>query len=156
MQNMNRVCFFGWLVCLITLGCGGSDRVPVYPVKGYVALDGSPMKGGGAITLIPVGNQRGKGAGGIIEEDGSYSLSTYGTNDGSMAGEFHVIISQTVYDEPVNNGDSDSGGWTGEAVERVPADQRIPVIYSDPTQTPLTAKIEPRENDIDFLLMRKP
>ena len=138
-------------VTLLAAGCD-SGKVNVYPVRGKVLFEGKPMVGGGAISFIPTGPQAGKAAGGEIAEDGTYQLSTYMPGDGSMAGEFRVLITQTVFKEPEATED---GTKPREAEAAVPPAQRIPTIYSDPNRSPLTAKVEEKEvNEIDFHLER--
>lgn len=130
-------------------GCGGSSKV--YPVKGTVKFEGKPMKGGGAISFVPTGGQSGKAAGGEIKEDGTYELMTHKPGDGSMTGDFRVVILQSTDREP---GQTTDGERTGKSVSVVGEADRIPAIYADPTQSPLTAKVEAKENAIDFDLKR--
>ena len=142
---------------LAASGCGGSDQVEVYPVKGKVTFEGQPMVGGGSIMFMPTGGQAGKAAGGTIDKDGNYVLTTYDEGDGSMEGEFRVIITQTTVDEPPTNIDSDAGGSAGniEPVIVVQEADRIPAIYGDPGNSPLTTKVEAKDNELDFDLKRQ-
>jgi hypothetical protein len=140
-----------WLV--VNGGCGKNDNVAVFPVKGIVNFNGKPMVGGGSIAFIPITSQEGKTAGGTINPDGTYELQTYESDrfDGSMAGNFRVIITQVVFEEPEYTGDADGSGVVVESTEGVPEDDRIPLIYSDPVSSPLTAKVEAKElNTINF------
>ena len=137
-------------------GCNSNGNVAVYPVKGVVMFDGEPMLGGGSIAFIPQGDQQGKGAGGIIDGDGSYLLSTYKEGDGSMTGNFRVLITQTVFDEPDLSGDTDGKGGVIEPIEVVPENYRIPGLYADAMQSPLTANVEATaSNEINFKLERQ-
>lgn len=141
---------------IFTGGCGKNDNVEVYPVKGSVTFNGKPMAGGGSISFIPTGGQKGKTGGGIIEPDGTYELMTYTAGDGSMEGDFRVVITQVVQDEPQNAGDSDERGGEVAPVSVVPEEDQIPRIYADPNQSPLTATVKAQElNTIDFPLERK-
>lgn len=138
-------------------GCGGSDNVEVYPVKGTVLFDGKPMAGGGSISFVPVSSQKGKGAGGVINTDGTYVMSTYADGDGSMAGTFRVVINQTVQQEPDFGGDSDAPGAAKnvEPVQVVGQQDQIPLIYSDPVQSPITVTVEAKDqNEIPVNLER--
>jgi hypothetical protein len=138
---------------LFLAGCGGADdNVEVFPVKGTVTFNGKPMVGGGSIAFVPTGGQKGKAAGGTINADGNYELTTYEAGDGSMVGDFRVVITQVVYEEPQNAGDSDERGGDVEAVEVVSEADRIPMIYSDAVSSPLSAKVEAREQTLDFPL----
>jgi hypothetical protein len=138
---------------LFIVGCGGADdSVEVFPVKGTVNFNGKPMVGGGSIAFVPTGGQKGKAAGGTINSDGTYELTTYEAGDGSMVGDFRVVITQVVYEEPQNAGDSDERGGEVEAVEVVSEADRIPMVYSDAVSSPLSATVEAREQTLDFEL----
>ena len=144
---------FGLAACTLALfGCGASGNVKVYPVKGAVTFNGKPMVGGGSISFMPLTNQRGKTAGGEIKPDGTYEMMTYKPGDGSMTGEFRVVINQVVYKEPERRGDGE--GKSSGPIAVVPEAERIPPIYSDSLQSPLTAKIEAKSNEIDLDLKR--
>jgi len=147
-----------WLSCILPLtlclGCGPSGQVKVYPVKGKVTFAGKPMVGGGSIALIPLENQPGKTAGGMIQEDGTYELETYQPGDGSMVGDFRVVINQVTVKEPTPTPDGSAAppaaGFTVAEADRIPA------VYGDLQNSPLTAKIEAKSlNEIDFALQRK-
>lgn len=144
------------IALLFIAGCrgGADDNVEVFPVKGSVTFNGKPMVGGGSIAFFPTGGQKGKAPGGTIKPDGTYELMTYEAGDGSMTGDFRVVITQVVQEEPENAGDSDERGGDTESVAVVPEADRIPLIYSDAVNSPLTAKVEAKElNTIDFDLM---
>lgn len=137
-------------------GCGSSDQVTVYPVKGTITLEGKAMPGGGTIAFIPLQKQKGKAPGGEIREDGSYEMTTYSTGDGSMAGEFRVVIVQAVTIEPqqaVPDGQPIPQG-SMEPIT-VAEEDRIPLEYSDPVRSPLKVKVEAKKNELNFDLQRK-
>ena len=73
-------------------GCGGHDnRIPTYPVNGKVAFaDGSTIEGA-QITFHPV-KEGGRSASGTVEADGTFTLTTYETGDGAVAGLHRVVI----------------------------------------------------------------
>jgi hypothetical protein len=142
------------VVLLFIAGCGGADdSVEVFPVKGVVTFNGKPLVGGGSSAFVPPGGHKVKAAGGTINPDGTYELRTYEAGDGSMVGDFRVVITQVVYEEPQNAGDSDERGGEMESTAVVPEADRIPMIYSDAVSSPLSAKVEAKElNTIDFSL----
>lgn len=136
-------------VAAVTLaGCGGPK---VYPVKGRITFEGKPLKGGGSISFMPVGSQPGKAGGGEIKEDGTYELMTHQQGDGSMTGEFRVVIYQSTEREPNTTKDGERGG---RSISVVAEGDRIPTVYADPVRSPLTATVEARENTIDLDLKR--
>ncbi len=115
------------------------------------------MAGGGSIAFLPIDQQKGKAAGGTIESDGKFMMSTYGDGDGSMAGKFRVVITQSVWDEQENTGDSDStpNGQINQPVKKVDDEQIIPAIYSHPQNSPLTIEVGPDSpSEITFELTK--
>lgn len=142
-----------FLALLVSLGCS-SDRVRVYPVRGMVTFEGKPMAWGGSIAFVPLGNQKGKAAGGEIMPDGSYQLSTYGDGDGSMVGDFRVVITQVTHKEPENTGDDAKAPSTAAPV--LGQADHIPLVYADSQKSPLTAKVEAKSlNEINFDLKQR-
>jgi hypothetical protein len=149
---MNR--WIGTLIFVAAAGCGASGDVEVYPVKGQVTFNGKPMVGGGSIAFYPVGAQEGKAAGGFINEDGTYELTTYDDGDGSMPGEFRVIVTQVTVKEGAPTADGERA--PAASISTVAEADRIPSIYSDPYNSPLTARVEAKElNELNFTLERQ-
>jgi len=146
-MNCTRSLAIACCLMVFVVGCS-NDRIEVYPVSGTVTFNGAPMQGGGAIAFIPLTSQSGKGAGGTIDPDGNYVMSTYGDGDGSMPGEFRVVIHQTVWEEPYYGGDSDevAKGNDLKPTEVVAAKDRIPTIYSNAQNSPLKVTVSPGEN----------
>ena len=124
-------------------GCGSGDRVEVYPTKGVVLFNGEPMMGGGAISFVPLDNQLGKAAGGMIDKEGRFTMSTYDPDDGSMAGKFRVVVMQSTVEEIETVGDTDVEGAedTSEAFT-VPVAKRIPFTYADTANSPLMTEVK--------------
>lgn len=136
------------LACVAVIGCGSG----VYPVKGRITYEGKPMKGGGSISFVPTGNQAGKTAAGEIADDGSYELMTHRAGDGSMPGDFRVVIVQVTQREPKPGAD---GERMGQPITVVGPADTIPLIYSDTQNSPLTAKVEAKSlNELHFDLKR--
>lgn len=139
-----------WVVLAVGAGCDGSNRV--YPVQGKITFEGKQFQGGGAIAFVPLGNQAGKAPGGEIAEDGSYQLTTYQPGDGSMIGDFRVVIMQVVEKEPESTPD---GQKASMPIQIVPMSERIPASYADYQNSPLTARVEAKKlNEFDFDLKR--
>lgn len=144
-------CFLLASLAGLAAGCGRSGSLEVHSVKGVVKYNGKPMVGGGSILFLPTEGGSGKEASGIIAEDGTFQLSTYGSNDGAPAGEYKVVIRQTTVKEP--DGGSDNGKKpVAEAGQTVPKADQIPLIYADARQTPLrqTVKAGGQEITIDL------
>jgi len=91
----------GWLVAKLllgaALGCGGDGRV--HPVQGHVrAADGRRATFGVVELTADAG---GHVAAGVIQEDGTFRLSTFRAGDGAVAGRHRVIVVQVVNTEHV-------------------------------------------------------
>jgi hypothetical protein len=137
----------------VSVGCTPSGQVKVYPVNGRVNFEGKPMVGGGGISFVPKTGQVGKAPGGIIKPDGTYVLGTYGEADGSMVGEFRVVIFQ----ETVKEGAAapDGAAPTATSSAAVAPTDRIPLVYASDRDSPLTATVEAKDNEINFDLKRQ-
>lgn len=142
-----RIATIGTLAALCSImGCG-DDRFAVYPVSGVVTYNGAPMMGGGSIAFVSMGDQKGKNAGGEIDELGNYTLYTNSPGDGSMAGEFRVVITQVVEEEPESTPD---GTTPPPPRPPVPLEKRIPAKYSDFQKSPLKAVVKKEKNELNF------
>lgn len=72
-----------------------------------------------------------------------------------MPGEFRVVITQSVYNEPENTGDSDGtvkATPAREPIADVDKADRIPAIYSDGGNSPAKVTIEAKPNDLTINL----
>lgn len=69
------------------LGCG-DGRPPRLAVSGQVLIDGKPLTYG-FIRFVPTG---GRPSGGRLNEQGRFTLSCYGENDGIIPGEHRVEV----------------------------------------------------------------
>lgn len=150
--------FFGFAsACLVLLpGCGPGDRVEVFPTQGIVLFNGEPMMGGGAISFVPLDGQQGRAAGGTINAEGKFTMTTYDPDDGSMPGKFRAIVIQSTAAETETVGDSDAEGAEDTEVGfTVPTAKRIPFRYADVANSPLTVEIKPIElNELKLELSR--
>src|SRR5690606_587041 len=83
-------------------GCDGGE-FSTAPVSGKVVMNGQPVTEGN-ITFSPIaeGNSElsGKPASGDIGSDGTFTLSTYGENDGAVVGKHRVIFSPPLEPPP--------------------------------------------------------
>lgn len=76
-------------------GCGGRT---VVPVSGKITLEGAPV-GHGTITFMPIKNSKDlplRPASSELDSEGQYYLSTFGSSDGAMPGEYNVVIESLI------------------------------------------------------------
>ncbi len=93
----------GFAVCFIIAGslagCGDEGNGVLVPVTGKVTYKGQPLTRG-EVNFIP--EQAGsRGARGTIGEDGHFTLSSYGVNDGAHPGKYKVTIVSRGDDLPI-------------------------------------------------------
>jgi hypothetical protein len=129
-----------YAVALLTaapVGCSKTeDRREVFPVKGQLFVDKKPAAGaivwlhdvellGGAPgvpgAVDPTVRANEPRPRGIVQEDGSFEVSTYGTGDGAPVGRYRLAIFWTK-----NSGPGDDGGIS-----------LLPVRYQDPKNSDL-------------------
>jgi hypothetical protein len=81
----------GIIVSLILMsGCGG-DRPSVVPVSGKVLIDDKPLTFG-TVVFSP---KNGRQSTGVINKDGTFSLTCYKLNDGAIIGDHKISVSAT-------------------------------------------------------------
>lgn len=74
-------------------GCGKESGPALFPVRGSVFVNGKPAEHA-AVSLIPVDPNDGRyPAGGFVDADGEFQLTTLKPNDGAEPGEYYVSIS---------------------------------------------------------------
>ena len=138
------------LVALLlpTAGCGSSqnrDRVPVFPTKGSVKLEGTSPKG----ALIVLHPKRGKQASdgnairpyATIHSDVTFELTSYDSNDGAPAGEYSVTVELRKVIKYPNGGAG-------------PGPNLVPKKYTKPDTSPLLVQIQPGLNDLPPLVLK--
>jgi hypothetical protein len=78
---------------LLSVSCGGPDRLPCYPVSGKVTYHGKPTPG--ALVVFDYVDKKDRQdplPTGYVREDGSFSLTTYSPDDGAPEGDYRVAI----------------------------------------------------------------
>lgn len=121
-------------------GCGGFSNPweTVYQTHGQVQLAGKPVPGA-TLVLYPTDSAVPASIRPTASTDaeGRFRLGTFSREDGAPAGEYRVAV---VWHPLVN----DRGG-------PVRGPNKLPVKYSQPDSTPLTARIEAGENRLPVI-----
>jgi hypothetical protein len=137
------------------LGCGGSGLKPV-KVEGVVTLDGKALPAA-TVTFVPTGD--GRAASGRTDQDGSFRLTTFRTDDGAFPGEYKVTVTvQKMTEERFLGRDMNTLTDREKAEARMthsPAGKKkalaakkkevspVPAVYSDPKTTTLKEVVPP-------------
>lgn len=120
------------------IGCSQSDA-KLGQVTGTVRVGGQPLTTG-KVLFQPAA---GRGAMGVIQSDGSFTLGTYGDADGALIGEHKVAV---VAFEPAKLGRPEPGQPLKQAKPLV-AEKYLAHGTSD-----LTFEVKPGENSPEFNL----
>lgn len=85
---------FGLGLLLFCAGCGETWQTATYPAHGAITINGQPPEGA-VVELQSVdegADVRNSRPWGVVSADGTYSLTTYSTNDGAPVGEYVVTV----------------------------------------------------------------
>ncbi|HUY87864.1 MAG TPA: carboxypeptidase regulatory-like domain-containing protein [Pirellulales bacterium] len=119
-----RSCFLYLGVALIALQAACQkkvERLPVFPVRGKVLVEGQPAAGA-RVGFYPLDDPFAPKPQAQVGADGSFRLSTYETGDGAPAGRYGVTIAWPG-PNPRSNGEGD---------EEIEGPDRLRGRYSDP------------------------
>jgi hypothetical protein len=150
---------------VVMTSCSNDDGLGKrFAVSGTVNYNGKPLEKGN-ISFIPEDSKGGVGATGAIE-NGSYTLSTGGDNDGARAGKYKVVVTakedvtaKAKADfEKARLARPDSGATENRAViprqfvnkAEAGAKSLIPTGYGNLNTTNLTAEVGEKSNTINF------
>ncbi len=112
---------------LIPLGCrGDASRPPTFAVTGKVTIDGKPADKA-TVVFHPVGKSGvdAPKSRGQVGADGTFTLTTFGDNDGAPAGDYQVTVEL----------------WLAGARSDDPPSNRLSPKLARPETTPLTATV---------------
>ena len=95
-RGIGKTLILAAVLGLPVAGCGkAAHELDTAKVSGRVTLDGAPLPQG----LVCVATTKGRMAKALIEEDGTFQLSTYRKGDGVQIGSHPVIITALPMDE---------------------------------------------------------
>jgi hypothetical protein len=126
----------GLIVCF-AIGCGRKGGLETAPVTGKVTYKGKPLPNG-TVMFVPA---EGPAATGEIAADGTYHLSTYGSDDGAVLGQHKIAITAL----------ADMSNLLPEQRNPLPP-SLIPDKYMSQDTSGLTAEVKRGENKVDLEL----
>ncbi|HMO14130.1 MAG TPA: hypothetical protein PKD64_07330 [Pirellulaceae bacterium] len=133
--------WFALVAIVLVGGCSGykfAER-ETYPVSGSASYRGEPIAGG-TVTLHPVSPvDDGKPfviPKAVVKPDGSFSFTTYRSNDGAPLGDYMVAFSWKGILEDVNADDAEE------------MDEQLPEEYLDPKTSGVRVTIAKGDNTL--------
>jgi hypothetical protein len=128
------------LLLVFIAGCSGSGGpvdppvIPVAPVSGKVTF-ANEVPVGAQISLVPLNRQEGGIASrGVVQQDGTFKISTYEKEDGAPPGEYVVVVQWFKFVS------GDGGSGAGPNV--------LPVKYASPETSPLKVTVKEGSNEL--------
>lgn len=127
---------FAVLACcsLLSTGCGKS--VEVVPIQGSVSYNGKPLKFG-TVMFQPLSG--GQHAQGLIQPDGTFTLTTHNVGEGACLGTNRVSVRCYENQDPAKQGGQFEGG---QSLGRL----LIPVKYTMASSSGITVDVKPDGN----------
>jgi len=125
----------GGLFLLPVLGCGEDWQASTHPASGQVMINGAPPEGA-LVQLHPTGegpDERNSRPWGLVQADGTFTLSTYESGDGAPAGAYKLTITWPV--DPTVPSPSDRLGYRYARPERSP--WRVEITEGENTLPPV-------------------
>jgi hypothetical protein len=149
-----RICQTLGVILILTLtiqasGCGGaSKRPPLAKVSGKVLYNGEPLGNATVVFQLADGSAPRRSEG-LTDADGSFTLTTYNTDDGAIIGSNIVTVSK-------------KGGGTGQRVMTPadlaamggapPSEDQLPEKFADPKTSGLKYEVEAGKNEFEIAL----
>jgi hypothetical protein len=129
------------LAGLVLAGCGGEDRVDVYPVQGKVLYRGEPAAGAEVVfhaaanaplsPSIPIPRA-------VVQSDGTFELASFEPGDGAPAGTYDVTVVWP--SAAAADADPESGGGQPD---------RLGGRYANPDTSGLAATVREEETSLE-------
>jgi len=136
-MNRRSILSFLMIFTLGLVGCGGGgeDRPEVVPAKGRLVIGSDPVKNADVVFYPEAG---GKPASGSTNDNGEFTLSTFGKDDGAPIGKHKVAVNPK---GPASN-DADSI----KAAEA--AKSQIPEAANKEETTTITVEVKAGTEDL--------
>ena len=124
--------FAAMVAVLMLSGCGQGWQAATYPVHGKLEINGQ-VPSGAVVELHSQGtapDARNSRPWGIVDDSGTFRLTTYKANDGAPAGEYRLTIK-----------------WPPD-VSRPSLADRLNYAYAKPESSQWTVTVQERETDL--------
>ncbi len=131
-----------WLALAAAVAGCGEYRPKLYPATGQLFVDGKAAPGA-VVSLHPVDgkdfDRRGARPTARVREDGTFTLSTYTTGDGTPPGEYRVCVT-----------------WFDSVENPEKAQDRLGLKYARETDSTIVVRIGPESNELEPIRIEAP
>lgn len=159
MQNVRWV--FVVAAVGMVFGCGGGEKVSsrekVYPVTGKILYKGSPVASADVTFFCA---EKNRSAFGRTNEQGMFTLTTYASNDGAVAGKHIVVVTKIQATAPPKKvADISDRAYEppkqDESTDPAPPANSVPAKYGDAKTSDLIAVVSSDQPNSDLALELK-
>ena len=140
------------VLCCTVFGCGEKPKLSgLFPVKGKLTLNGSPVEGA-MVTLVPKSfSGDARSARGTTDAKGEFTVSTLDPNDGALPGEYSITVTKMEYDGPVpTEAELDAARDAGRQIS-IKTKNAFPAKYAKSGTSGLTVTVVSGKNE-DLIL----
>lgn len=147
-----------FVILATSLGVGCNDGLVDFQAK--VLLDGTPLEGA-AVSLVGIGESRGRPCSGVSDGEGKVSFTTFTPNDGVLPGSYKVVVIKSPQSIAEQIGTLDRNNpddlekivaleHSGSNVNFTPS--LLPRHYLSPDTTPLSCEVSEEKTEAVFEL----
>ena len=147
------------VLVIVAAGCySGTRRPPTYKVAGTVTMKGQPLEGA-TVVFVPAEGATHEPATGITDAAGAFTLSTFLSGDGAMAGDYRIKVSKFDIKKPTK--EEQARYISIEEEQKIqfpdekptpPAKNILPPKYADEGKSGFTFTVNKGQNTIDLKL----
>lgn len=137
----------GAIVCMQVVGGCGDGKIPRYPVKGQVQVDGQPAAGA-LVIFCPVAGSEGseefmrERPHATTDSDGNFELRTFMPGDGAPAGDYQVMVRWPT------SGQGSSQSASGDPRDVTGGNDRLRGRYANPETSGIEVTVAEAPNEL--------
>lgn len=132
------------VVAALTLGCGGGGKNPgaegIVPASGTLTLAGVPLEG----ASVTFSDDAGRGGSAFSRQGGKFAICTFGDGDGTLPGEYTVMVSKIEVDYGISNEEIARRESSGEPIPKGKETYFVPTKYGSKSTSDIRVTVPPK------------